>query len=427
MFLYKFIVATLMTWTQTGAVVTNAPVKDLGLDDSNIPTEHQQGDGKITPKVVIISMFTQEAEVWHNSMSSSPLGDILANNISVRGVSPLYLHIHCNEHGEVCQVVVGESEINAAATMMAFVLSGLFDLTKTYFLSAGIAGINPKLGTLGSVALAKFSVQVALQYEFDAREMPNNFTTGYLAYGAYLPDQYPTIFYGTEVMEVNEALRDAAYDLAARAELSDSPDTAKYRAKYQTGGQIYAAATYAPGVIKCDTATSDVYYSGTLLSEAFENTTKLWTNQSEITYCMTAQEDNAILQVLMRAAIWGIVDFSRVIVMRSGSNFDRPPPTVSAFQHLRLLDQNGFDIAIQNLYAAGVEIVKGIVSEWDVTYGRGIKPTNYIGDIFGTLGGEPNFGPGSLFEGNGLSLDAIADIGLTKRRALSGRNAGGWK
>lgn len=43
---------------------------------------------------------------------------------------------------------------------------------------AGIAGISPKVGTLGSVTFAKYAVQVALQYEFDAREIPDNFTTG---------------------------------------------------------------------------------------------------------------------------------------------------------------------------------------------------------------------------------------------------------
>ena len=46
----------------------------------------------------------------------------------------------------------------------------MFDLTKTYFLIAGIAGINSKFGTLGSVALARYAVQVDLQYEFDARD-----------------------------------------------------------------------------------------------------------------------------------------------------------------------------------------------------------------------------------------------------------------
>ena len=43
---------------------------------------------------------------------------------------------------------------------------------------AGIAGVNPEVATLGSVTFARYAVQVALQYEFDAREIPANFTTG---------------------------------------------------------------------------------------------------------------------------------------------------------------------------------------------------------------------------------------------------------
>lgn len=43
---------------------------------------------------------------------------------------------------------------------------------------AGIAGISPKVATLGSVTFARYAIQVALQYEFDAREIPENFTTG---------------------------------------------------------------------------------------------------------------------------------------------------------------------------------------------------------------------------------------------------------
>ena len=62
--------------------------------------------------------------------------------------------------------------------MTALTLSSEFDLTKTYFLIAGIGGINPKIATLGSVTFAKYAVQVALQYEFDAREIPDNYTTG---------------------------------------------------------------------------------------------------------------------------------------------------------------------------------------------------------------------------------------------------------
>jgi purine nucleoside permease len=46
-------------------------------------------------------------------------------------------------------------------------------------LIAGIAGVNPYEGTLATAAFSRFAVQVALQYEMDARQMPANWTTGY--------------------------------------------------------------------------------------------------------------------------------------------------------------------------------------------------------------------------------------------------------
>ncbi|KAK0649047.1 purine nucleoside permease [Cercophora newfieldiana] len=345
-------------------------------------------------------MFEPEAEVWYRNMPSSGLGNLLAVNISTPGLSMLFPHVHCLADYSVCQVTTGEAEINAAATTMALLLSQSFDFRGTYFLLSGIAGVNPKHSTLGGVALARYAVQVALQHELDAREMPDNFTTGYFPYGRSQPNQYTANVYGTEVMELNAELRDMAYTLALKSDLVDSPDATKYRAKYKDL-ESCTSATLKPSVVKCDTATSDVYYSGTLLSEAFENITEVWTNGTG-KYCMTAQEDNAVLEVLVRMAVPRLVDFSRVIVMRTGSNFDRPPPGVSAYEHLVVLHQNGFQLAIQNLFNAGIEIVKGILEGWDNTFEKGVKPTNYVGDIFGSLGGQPDFGLGSLIGGRGV-------------------------
>lgn len=49
---------------------------------------------------------------------------------------------------------------------------------------------------------ARFAVQVALQYELDARQMPSNFTTGYWAFGTPGPGIKPKELYGTEIFEV---------------------------------------------------------------------------------------------------------------------------------------------------------------------------------------------------------------------------------
>ena len=84
--------------------------------------------GPIAPKVVIISMFSPEAEVWWEFAEF----DLLAQNITVPGLSPLFPDVHCTANGDICQVVTGESEINAAGTVGAFSLSPKFDLTKTY-------------------------------------------------------------------------------------------------------------------------------------------------------------------------------------------------------------------------------------------------------------------------------------------------------
>lgn len=81
----------------------------------------------------------------------------------------------------------------------------------------------------------------------------------------------------------------------------------------------------------------------------------------------------------------------------TGSNFDRPPPGVAAAAHLLVNDQNGFGIAVANQYVVGVEIVRGLLADWDELWRDGIPATGYFGDILGSLGGTPDFGPGSIF------------------------------
>ncbi|KAG9023507.1 hypothetical protein FRB95_012991 [Tulasnella sp. JGI-2019a] len=340
--------------------------------------------GPIKPKVLIIDMFVYEAEAWYGI----PEFDLLAQNITVFGLSPLFPDVHCTANDEICQVVTGESEINAATTIASLVASPLFDLTKTYFFIAGIAGVNPDIATIGSVSFAQYAVQVALQYEIDAREMPSNFSTGYFPQGSAAPDQYPADIYGTEVFEFNNDLKKMAVAFASTAKLNDSDTSIAYRANY-----IQAAAKAGPTVVECDVATSDVYYTGKLLGDAFFNTTKLLTNGTGV-YCATAQEDNATAEALLRAALHKKVDFSRIIVMRTFSDFDRPYPGQSVLQNLVYSNPGSFIPSILNIYLAGVKVVEGILEHWDSTFEKGVKPTNYIGDIFGSLGGTPDFGPG---------------------------------
>ena len=167
-----------------------------------------------------------------------------------------------------------------------------------------------------------------------------------------------------------------------------------YRANYALT-PAYKAGSQLPGIVACDTATSDVYFTGALLADAFDNTVSLFTNGSAV-YCSTEQEDTATLEALLRGAASKSVDFSRIIVMRTASDFDRPYAGQAVLDNL-VNGFQGFDPSIRNIYLAGVKVVQGIVGGWDSTFAKGVKATNYVGDVFGTLGGTPDFGPGSIF------------------------------
>lgn len=313
--------------------------------------------------------------------------------------------------GTICQLIAGEGEINAAISTFSLLVSELFDLRQTYFLLAGDGGISPKVATIGSVAFAQYAVQAALQYEIDAREKPTNFTSGYIPQGSTSIDQYPQYIYGTEVFQLNNALRQRAISFARTVALVDSAAAQAYREQY-TGIPEFEPALRPPAVTECDTATSDNWFSGALLGDAFANFTRLVTNGSA-TYCTTQQEDNGVLEALLRGHILRRVDFARVIHMRSGSDFDRPPPGVSVADNL-FYSQGGYGDALSNLRLAGVKVVQGIVAEWEATFAWGVPPQNYIGDIWGSLGGDPPFGPGSIFKGQGALArpDAVAESGM---------------
>ena len=176
-------------------------------------------------------------------------------------MSPIYPDVHCTADGEICQFTTGASEINAAGTVAAVAMNDQFNFTKTYFIILGIAGVNPKFATGGSVGVARYAIQNALQYEFDIRDLNSSFSSGYIPLGANepAPAQYPVNIYGTEVFEVNKALQEKAFYLASLATLNDSSDSMAYRALYPN-----APANQPPKVVMADVLCSDVYFSGTV-------------------------------------------------------------------------------------------------------------------------------------------------------------------
>jgi purine nucleoside permease len=303
-------------------------------------------------KVMIISMFAPEAQAWLDR-----LGPWEA--IRIPGLSPDYPDVHCNKQ-DVCVMTTGMGHANAAASTMALTFSPRLDLRSTYFLVAGIAGIDPAQGTIGSAAWAKYLVDFGIQWELDGREIPSGWSTGFLGINTKDPTQKPPLDYRSEVFQLNPNLADAAFALSRNVVLSDSPQAQAARAKYD-----YAPANRPPSVIQCDTLASDTWWSGTQIGERARQWTKIVTDGKGV-YCTTQQEDNATFEALTRAANARRVDLNRVAVLRSGSDFDRPyPGGTSAENLLDYAQQGGFQPAITNLYLAGNPLVQHIATHWD--------------------------------------------------------------
>ncbi|MBI6557141.1 purine nucleoside permease [Pseudomonas veronii] len=305
----------------------------------------------IAPKVMLITMFAPEAQHWIERLK-------LTEEVPVPGLSAEYPNIRCNAQ-QVCLMTTGMGQTNAAASTLALSLSPQFDLRRTYFLVAGIAGISPKHGTLGTAAWAHYLVEFGTQWELDSRDAPKDWPTGYLGINTQGPNQKPPLDYKTEVFELNPKLQAKAFALSHSVKLDESKESAAWRQRYPN-----APANQPPVVTQCDTLAGNTWFSGTRLSERAEVWTRLLTDDKG-TYCTTQQEDNSTYEALLRASRTGRVDIQRLAVVRAGSDFDRPYPGYSEVDNLlKYADQGGFAPALENLYRAGNPLVQDILTHW---------------------------------------------------------------
>jgi len=302
-------------------------------------------------KVLIITMFGGETGPFMESLG-------MTDAIEVPGLSPDYPEVHCNSD-DVCLLTTGMGHANVAATMTALIYSNRFDLRSTYFLIAGIAGIDPAQGTIGTVAWARYLVDYGIAWELDAREIPEGWPYGYFGIMTKGPTEKPPLDYRTEVFQLDESLLQQAIALSADVVLEDSPEAIAFRSNFPE-----APANQPPQVTQCDTVAGDTWYAGNALGNRARDWVKLLTDGAG-TYCTTQQEDNATYEVLKRADVAGKVDVKRIAVLRAGSDFDRPYPGQTSVE--ALIDyqmQGGFVPATNNLYIASTPLIDEIVSRW---------------------------------------------------------------
>ena len=314
---------------------------------STVPAAH--AEQPIAPKVLVITMFGGEAKPWLE-------GRKLDTKVKVPGLSKEYPEVACDAAG-LCVMTTAMGYANAASSVSALVYSGLFDLKQSYILIAGIAGVDPSDGTLGSTHWARFAVDAGLRHEIDPRQIPVDWPDGVVALGAKKPGEKPKWGSGTEVYKLNEKLADKALALTSKVELADSDEAKAYRAVYKT-----APGNAAPTVSICDTLSTDTYWHGTKTAESMGKWVSLLTDGAG-NYCTTQMEDNASLTALQRGADAGLLQFDRIALLRTASNFDREPEGKTAVESLSA-NSGGFGPATANAYRVGSKFADTVITDW---------------------------------------------------------------
>jgi purine nucleoside permease len=313
----------------------------------------------IPVKVVVVAMYEQGADTgdapgefqyWvereHlDKIFSLPAGyhDLRMNNDGVLGV------------------LTGVGTAKAAATIMAVGLDPRFDLSHAYWLVAGIAGGDPADTSLASGVWAHWVIDGDLAHEIDAREIPADWPTGYVPLRKSKPYEQPANPELGQVYELNSSLTEWAYQLTKGVALPENDAIKERRSHF-----AQAVAKKPPFVLIGDDLSASTFWHGAKM-DAWANAWVAYYTQGKGNFAVTGMEDTGTLQSLKFLSKAGRVDWGRILILRTVSNYDQQPEDLSASESLageKAGKYSAYLPALESAYAVGHTVVDKLVQDW---------------------------------------------------------------
>lgn len=330
-------VCSLQGWTQTAA--STAPIH---------------------VKVVVVTMF----ERGEDTGDTPGEFQLWVEREHLDQVLPLpsgYHHVRLNKDA-VLGMVTGVGTAKAAASVMALGLDPRFDLSKSYWIVAGIGGGDPADVSVGSAVWADHVVDGDLAFEIDARQIPANWPSGYVPLRKGTPYELPADDNYGEMYTLNPRLVGWAFRLTRDVPLADSDSMRKSRARFAG----FPNALKPPFVARGDTMSAGTFWHGSKMDEWANDWTRYYTG-GKGNYMVSAMEDSGTMQALTFLGQSGRIDLQRVLVLRTVSNYDREAPGVTAAESLQEMVSGNYSAYMPALEAAqivGDKVVRDIVEHW---------------------------------------------------------------
>lgn len=317
-------------------------------------------------RVVVVTMFEP---------SDGPAGElsVIRAREGLRPVSlPGFLDgtVFRSPDGALLAIVAGVGTGNTAVSIMGLGLASGLDLSKAWWLVVGIAGGNPLACSLGSPIWADWCVDGDLAFELDPRDLPSDWPCGILPLGAREPfgaSTMPPELFGLLYQRFRLPTRplEQAYALTEALALSDSRELATARTGYAGPG------AKAPQVAIGGTLAAARFWHGQRHNHWAEKWVAHWTD-GQARFFTSGMEDSGTLQALKKLAQLGQADASRVLILRTVSNYTMPPPGGDLLASLTNEGQGGefpgHTAALENAYRAASTVYKAILAggkAWD--------------------------------------------------------------
>lgn len=325
------------------------------------------GAGKLPVRVVVVTTF----EIGNDTGDTPGEFQAWVERLPLPQTLPFPLGNHplrYNAAKQVLGIVTGEGSLRAAASIMALGLDDRFDLSKAYWLVAGIAGIDPTYASVGSAAWADWIIDRDLNFEIDAREIPPAWSTGHIPLGRSRPFQPPTPALdrpnGVNGYRLNSGLVEWAYQLTRNVHLDDTPALMRIRAGYAR----YRNALRPPFVLKGDEVSASDWWLGARMNTLAEQWMAYW-SRGRGRAVTTAMEDCGILTSLTALSRAHRVRLDRVLILRTGSDYTVPASGQTAAQLLASdasedASLSAYGAALEADYRVGSPVVNEIVRHW---------------------------------------------------------------
>lgn len=330
---------------------------------NNTQTHNTQAIKKIPVKMVIVSMFENgevtgdrpgEFQLWVEGRKLNTVFDFPMGEYALR----------MDDKG-VLGICVGGGIPNATASIMALGMDPRFDLSKAYWLIAGIAGGDPADLSLGSAAWATHVVDGDLVYEIDSREIPEDWPYGLIPLGGKKPADTPEDIYtgwtlDTIHFNLNEKLAKWAYENTKNLTLEEGIEAAKFKENFYD----YPNALRKPFVTMGETLSASTYWHGIHFNNWANDWIQLYAGKN--TNFMTSNmEDSGTLTALTRLSRTQRIDLSRIMILRTVSNFTLAPTNQSSTWSATAPYPDKGLSAFKSAYKVGNTIVDTIIGNWD--------------------------------------------------------------